>query len=423
MRVALFTDTLFDVNGVSRFILNVAETALAAGRELHVLTSTRFPCPPGLRGDHPTIHNIPPRLATRMPGYANLDVVWPPRRALLDLAERLRPDAVHVSTPGPVGALGRRYALRHGLPLLGTYHTDFPAYVDHLFDDAALTWVCTAAMRRFYRPFRTIFTRSADYADALVRLGIPRGRIVRLLPGIRTDTFHTRHRPADLAAFWRAYPGVDPRPDTTRVLYVGRVSVEKNLPMLTRIWKALAQRLPPGAAQLIVVGDGPYRARMEAELADTPGGRGGFLGFRHGPELSAIYAACDIFIFPSTTDTLGQVVMEAQSAGLPVLVTDRGGPAEVVRAEPGPDQTGYVLPATSITPWLETLLHLITNPAHRRALGAAAHRAIQPMSIRHSFDHFWSVHEAAISPPPRPTISITPAAESPSTPAVPTPTP
>lgn len=383
-RVCLFTDTLADVNGVSRFIRNVADQALARGVELHAITSTRLECP-----GRPNIHNPRPPLSRPMPGYPQLGLVVPPVRRLHELADRLRPDVVHVSTPGPVGLAGRRWARKRGVPLVGTYHTDFPAYIDHLFDDRALTWACGRVMRWFYRPFARIFTRSADYGAALERMGMARERIVRLLPGIDTDTFDPRFRD-NSGAVWTACPGV--RPASVKVLYVGRVSVEKNLPMLTRVWPAVesgARRLGLDA-QLLIVGDGPYRERMHAEL-DAAGADARFLGFRHGPELSAIYASSDVFVFPSTTDTLGQAVMEAQSAGLPVLVTDRGGPAEVV----DDGRTGFVLTADpgASDRWVRTLLGLIQSPDLRRSMGRAAHEKVRPMSIAHSFTHFWNVHE------------------------------
>jgi glycosyltransferase involved in cell wall biosynthesis len=382
MRVCLFTDTLGDVNGVSRFIRNVADQAAGSGRDLTVITSTRMTCP-----RQPNIVNVPPPYARAMPGYPNLEVVLPPTGGLIAEARRRRPDVIHVSTPGPVGRAGVLAARRMGVPLIGTYHTDFPAYVEHLFQDAVCTWLCTKVMSRFYRPFSKLFTRSLDYADAMERLGVRRGDIVKLLPGIDTDTFHTRHRPSDVDAFWRRYPGVDPA--AVKVLYVGRVSVEKNLPYLARVWKA-TRSLIHDRAQLIVIGDGPYRRPMEIDLA----GRGGvFLGFRHGVELSQLYAASDLFAFPSTTDTLGQVVMEAQSAGLPVIVTDQGGPSEVVVRDPEPAATGFVLSADDAQGWARTIARLVTDPGLRATMGAAAHALIQPMSIRHSFEHFWSVHE------------------------------
>lgn len=382
MRVCLFTDTLGDVNGVSRFIRNVADQALAGGRDLTVITSTRIACP-----DRPNIVNVRPPYARTMPGYEHLEVVLPPTGGLIEAARRRRPDVIHVSTPGPVGFAGVRAAKRLGVPLVGTYHTDFPAYVEHLFQDAVCTWICTRVMSRFYRPFSKLFTRSMDYAEAIERLGFPRANIVRLLPGIDVDTFHTRHRPRDVDAFWRGYPGVDPA--AVKVLYVGRVSVEKNLPYLARVWRA-ARALVHDKAQLIVIGDGPYRKPMEVELA----GHGAvFLGFRHGVELSRLYGASDLFAFPSTTDTLGQVVMEAQSAGLPVIVTDQGGPSEVVTPAPAPGATGFVLAADDARAWARTIAQLVGDGELRARMGGAAHAAIQPMSIRHSFEHFWSVHE------------------------------
>ncbi|MGE3108312.1 MAG: glycosyltransferase family 4 protein [Phycisphaerales bacterium] len=388
MRVCLFTDTLGDVNGVSRFIRNIAEQALTFGRSLHVITSTRFECPA-----QSNIVNIAPRYARAMPGYPQLELAIPPAGRLARLADSLAPDVVHVSTPGPVGALGRRFARRRGLPLLGTYHTDFPAYIDHLFADRTLTWVCDQSMRRFYRPFSRIFTRSADYAEALARLGIARERIVRLLPGIDTEVFHTRYRDPGV---WSGFPEIPA--GSVKALYVGRVSVEKNLPLLTRAWKLVASQWraspPEMRPHLVIVGDGPYRQTMQSELA----GLGAhFLGFRHGAELSTIYASADVFLFPSTTDTLGQVVMEAQSAGLAVCVTDQGGPKEVVNYEPGPEQSGFVLSAGNAAQWAQMINRIVEDGALRERLGAAGHRKIQPMSIRHSFEHFWRVHEEAAS--------------------------
>ena len=98
-----------------------------------------------------------------------------------------------------------------------------------------------------------------------------------------------------------------------------------------------------------------------------------------------------MFVFPSTTDTLGQVVMEAQSSGLPVIVSDQGGPKEVV----GHDRTGFVLSADDPDAWAEAIVGLAADPERRRRMGRAAHEAIAPMSIARSFDHFWESHERA----------------------------
>ena len=379
IRVSLFTDTIADVNGVCRFIQNVAQRAHESGRDLEVITSSRRQPP-----DLPNIYNFDPVFSSSIPRYESLDMALPPLMKILRHVDRHRPDVIHISTPGPVGLCGFLAAKIHKIPVLGVYHTDFPAYVDRLFDDHGLTSLCKSFMKGFYGPFSAIFTRSEDYVGSLVGLGLPRDRMVRLMPGFEADRFHVRHRDASV------WSGVGAGDRSVKVVYVGRVSVEKNMPFMTGVWKKLQKRLRRAGveAELIVIGDGPYREEMQAELRGE-GAR--FLGFRHGDELSRLYASGDVFVFPSTTDTLGQVVMESQGSGLPVLVSDKGGPKEVV--EDG--RTGFVLPVDEEGPWVETLERLITDDAMRASMGAAAHESMQQYGLEHSFEHFWQVHTDA----------------------------
>lgn len=385
MRVLLFTDTLGDINGVSRFIRTVAEHAERGGRELHVITSTAFDTPDGVN-----IHNFRPRMSMAMPRYEQIGLVLPPVMAMLRFARRFEPDVVHISTPGPIGATGLLAARRLGVPVLGVYHTDFPAYLDHLFDDRALTWIAGRAMRRFYKNFTRIFTRSDEYAQSLVALGLVAERIVRLRPGIETAQFQPALRDEGIwARLDRESSGTAGRldRDSVKVLSVGRVSVEKNLPLLARAWLGVRRRLQDRGvvADLVVVGDGPYRGAMEEQLA---GEDAHFLGFRQGEELSAIYASSDLFVFPSTTDTLGQVVMEAQASGLAVLVSDQGGPKEMVR----PGETGLVLAGSDVRAWEDAIVNLVQDAAQRKAMGEQGAQAMVQYDISHSFDHFWEVH-------------------------------
>jgi glycosyltransferase involved in cell wall biosynthesis len=380
MRVSLFTDTLGDVNGVSRFIGDVAQRARATGRDLQVITSTKMQVPPA-----ENIFNFEPVYSTAMPRYQNLEVVLPPLIPMLRHLDKHQPDCIHISTPGPVGLVGFIAAKMLKVPVLGVYHTDFPSYIDNLFEDRAFTVACEKFMRFFYKPFWAIFTRSEDYVDALGRLGLPRERCCALMPGFEHGSFHPRFRHTGI---WEQHPAIDP--ESTKVLYVGRVSVEKNLPFLTGVWKQTQHRLKEQGlnAELIVVGDGPYRERMTQELRRE---RVHFLGFRRGEELSRLYASSDMFVFPSVTDTLGQVVMESQGSGLPVLVTDQGGPKEVV--EDG--STGYVLPVTNVNAWVERIVGLVADPERRRRMGVAAHMSMQKYSLANSFEHFWEVHTRA----------------------------
>ncbi len=379
MRVSLFTDTIADVNGVCRFIHNVAERAHSSGRDLQVIASTKLRCP-----DLPNIYNFDPVFATKLPKYENLDLCLPPLMRILRHIDKHQPDVIHISTPGPVGCVGFLAAKMLRIPVLGVYHTDFPAYIDRLFDDSGLTRLSESFMRGFYKPFTAIFTRSEDYVQSLASLGLDRERIVSLMPGFDTKEFNPGF--AD-RTIWKRF-GV--RAESVKVLYVGRVSVEKNLPLMVDIWTMVQDscRARGLDAELIVVGDGPYRETMARKLL---GQNVHFLGFRHGEELSTLYASSDMFVFPSTTDTLGQVVMESQGSALPVLVTDVGGPKEVVDHE----LTGFVLSPKAAQEWADRLVTLISDERLRRRMGAAAYERMQRFSLVHSFEHFWQVHTKA----------------------------
>jgi glycosyltransferase involved in cell wall biosynthesis len=377
MRVLLFTDTLADVNGVARFIGDAATEADRTGRALTVFTST-----PGKVPGLTNVRNFRPAASMAMPAYPQLSLAAPPVMEMLRAAQEFSPDVVHVSTPGPVGTVGRWFARRRGLPLAGVYHTDFPEYVQRIIGKESLTDVCSATMAWFYRPFRAVFTRSEEYASAVRGLGIPEERIARLKPGIDLRKFGADRR--DAGIWERLGCGAA----DVRMLYVGRVSVEKGLPLVTGVWAEARRMMAERGvrAGLAVVGDGPYRGVMQRELA----GEGvDFLGFRHGEELAALYASADVFVFPSATDTLGQVVLEAQASGVPVLVTDVGGPRGVVKD----GETAMVLPATDAGAWREAMVALGVDEARRARMGEAAGAWGRGFGFPASFADFWAAHE------------------------------
>lgn len=382
-RVLKFTDTLADVNGVCRFIQNTAQTAHDTAHDLCVYTSTRLKMP-----DVDGVRNFTPIYARAMPGYETLEVALPPAFEMFRAAEEFAPDVVHISTPGPVGTVGFLAARLMRKPIVGVYHTDFPAYIDELFDNTLCSALCRGHMRFFYRRFKYVFSRSADYAERLVDLGVRRDKLVRLRAGFDDTKFdHTLRDPN----IWNGY-GL--KRDSIKAVFCGRVSTEKNLPMLVRMWPTIRDRVHAQGRdiELIIIGDGPYRAEMQQRLGEQGAH---FLGFRHGVELATLYASCDFFIFPSTTDTLGQVVMESQGSGLPVIVTDQGGPKEIVHDQHHQAPTAFVLPHDDEPEWIETIVTLACDDDLRNRLGRNGIELMKSHTFAASFEHYWSVHESA----------------------------
>lgn len=375
MKVGLFTDTLDDINGVARFIRDMGEQARK--RNLHFVIHT---CTSAPRFELPNRRNFQPMLGGRLPLYPELELNLPPVAEILDWVDRQQFDAIHISTPGAMGICGWLAGRTLGIPLLGTYHTDFPAYVDRLSGDRWLVAATTLYMRWFYRAMTTVFSRSREYRQSLTRLGVDERRLTTTLPCINTEKFNVRHR--DLSVFDRL--GVrEPR----RLLYCGRMSREKNLALLVEAVKLLFAARSDTA--LILAGDGPYMKEMRAALAGLPVY---FLGYQNDQQLGPLYAGCDLFVFPSRTDTLGQVVMEAQSSGLPVIVSDEGGPKEI--CEDG--VSGTVVRGEDPQRWCQAINELLDDEPQRLRMCAAAPGRISRFSLDRTFEAFWQEHLDAV---------------------------
>ena len=378
LKVGLFTDTLDDVNGVARFVRDMAEQARRQNRSLVVHTSTPAPA-----FDLPNRKNFAPLLTKPMPLYPELKLNLPPVLEVLEWADRQQFDAVHVSTPGPMGLCGWLVSKMLRVPMLGTYHTDFPAYLDHLTRDHRVTNGCTAYMRWLYGQMPAVFSRSKSYVFSLRDLGIADEKLLTLPPAIDTDTFTPERRDPNV---WAEHRVAEP----CRLLYCGRVSVEKNVPLLVEVFKRLCATRRDTA--LVVAGDGPYLAAMRDALRGLPAY---FLGYCNDRQLGPLYAGADLFVFPSRTDTLGQVVMEAQACGLPAVVSNEGGPKETV----ADGQTGLVMTSTDPARWAAVIDELLGDDLRRQRMAKAAPQRVARFALANTFDAFWSAHVAAAAEP------------------------
>lgn len=383
MKVGLFTDTFDEINGVGRFLRDVSHQAQLSERNLIIHTCGQDPKSTSL-----TRKNFQPLLSRPLPYYSDLNLNLPPLLEVLEWADRQQFDAIHVSTPGPMGLCGWIVSKMLRVPILATYHTDFPAYVDRLTHDHRITNGTIEYMKWFYGQAETVFARSSSYFFNLRDLGVSESKLQRIPAGTNLKTFH-RHAANDrLAGQFK---------EQHKLLYCGRVSTEKNLPLLVDAFKLLYQTRSDIA--LIVAGEGPYLAEMKRQLAGLPAY---FPGHQNDEPLAALYSGCDLFVFPSRTDTLGQAVMEAQACGLPALVSNEGGPKETVEH----NLTGLVLSGNSATSWVSAILDLLNDPPRRQRMSLAAAEKMKRQSIADSFDSFWQQHLSVVEPAPADEIEV-----------------
>ncbi|SEQ35614.1 Glycosyltransferase involved in cell wall bisynthesis [Faunimonas pinastri] len=281
MRLTIVTDAWFpQVNGVVHSLNRITTVLRGQGDEVSVVAPDRFrtvPCP-----TYPDIR---------------LSLVGPGRIARVIDAEK--PDHVHIATEGPLGMLARRHCLKTGIGFTTSYHTRFPEYVSARFP-LPESWAY-AVVRRFHNSGLGCMVATPSLEAELTARGFR--HLMRWSRGVDADLFHPRPE-ANLDL---------PRPI---FLNVGRVAVEKNL-------EAFCALNLPGSR--VVVGDGPARAGLQARFPDVH-----FLGMMKGEALAQAYASADVFVFPSRTDTFGNVLLEALSSGLPVAAFPVTGPRDVI---------------------------------------------------------------------------------------------
>ncbi|GAB6113637.1 glycosyltransferase [Desulfomicrobium salsuginis] len=368
--MAHFTDTFEDVNGVSWTIRQQLELARENGKGMTVITC-------GQGQDGPGLKTFGPTGTFAAPEYPELSVAYPPFLAMLEHCLELDPALILAATPGPVGlaALGISRILQ--IPIHGTYHTAFPQYVGSLTGDAGLEDMTRRYMSWFYRQMDTVYAPSRAIALELEALGVAPGAI-RVYPrGVDTARFD----PAKRNGFYRPWNGAD----AFKLLYVGRVSREKDLDVLAAAFRQAQDLLDGQDVRLVIVGDGPYREEMERELAGLPAI---FTGMLHGESLAAAYASADLFVFPSTTDTFGNVVLEAQASGLPVIVSDKGGPMENIET----GETGLVVPGRDAGALARAMAELCADRTRLKAMGLSARAFAESRSFDSAFMTMWEMY-------------------------------
>jgi glycosyltransferase involved in cell wall biosynthesis len=351
MRVGVFTDNDFSkVNGVTTTLRAVLRH-LPADIAARVYTADDAGCDDA---DYLSL----PAPGIGIPFYPEMRMHWPRFGAFLARARADRLDLIHYTTPGPVGLAARYVGWRMGIPMVGSFHTLLAEYATVLSGSRRLGQAMRVYQRWAYGCCGTVLAPSDATRRLLVEAGFAPDRLRVWARGVDTDAFTPDRRSPARRAAWGARHGVPV------VAYVGRLSREKGLddmPALSRWLRAQGQ-----PHRLLFVGDGPMRAELEAACPEAI-----FAGKVPHDEVPSLLASADVFYFPSRTDTFGNVVLEAQACGVPVVVTDAGGPREVVVH----GETGLVCGPSGRFTLALALELLLRDHARRIQMGIAARRA------------------------------------------------
>lgn len=355
-KLVLVTDTFFEINGVARTIKRMIAEA-----ERRDIDFTVFTC----LADHEVeevmadqvirdyvdrgrLKIMPSIVNLDLPEYRGLQIRVPPFLEMLRWLQLEGFTKMQISTPGTIGGAGLLAAKLLQIETSATYHTSFPEYVEDYTRDISLEALTWKYMILFYHSVDEVVVPSKFIARLLHERGLRNRKLLILDRWVDTERFSPQRRSR---TFWSRF-GVADEERKTKFIYVGRVGLEKNLDAMAEAFDRLCDEHDD--AHLIVVGDGPYRKALAERMKDRPCT---FTGFLEGDDLLTAFASADVKLFPSTTDTWGNAPLEAQSSGLPVIVSDRGGPQELMLD----GVTGFVVPGRAIDELYEAMKKLMAT--------------------------------------------------------------
>ena len=361
-KVAHLSDTYYEINGVAKSLQQMTLQAKRLGLNYTFLTCADRE---SLLGEKV----FKPVQVYDLPEYPEMKLACPPVLDVIDYCFREDFTHIHSATPGPVGLAGMLVAKLLNRPFYTTYHTALPQYATHITGDQSLESFIWIYLRWFYNQADVVLTPSQAFRDELVFNGIAPHK-VRVMPhGVDTERFTPRDWSRNGATY--------------KLLYVGRVSKEKNLDVLAEALRSMGR----DDVKLTIVGDGPYRTELMQHMADL---NVDFPGYLEGDSLVQAYRDADLFVFPSTTDTFGCVILEAHACAVPTIVTDVGGPRDIVV----PGETGLVVPARDVAA-LQCGIESLLDRDRLQAMGLRARDGVEARGQDRAFLEYWKCYDRA----------------------------
>ena len=348
LHITLITETFApEINGVANTLGRLCDGLRSRGHRVE-LVRPRQSCDAGMAADDLMLCRGWP-----IPGYPGLQWGQSSMHKLLRRWQRQRPDVLYIATEGPLGLSALRAARRLGIAVVSGFHTNFAQYTQQ-YGMGFMNRLLTHYLRWFHNRSKVTLVPSVSQKVALERRGFE--RIELLSRGVDSSLFTPSRRSQTLREAWGLRTG------DIAVLHVGRLAPEKNLFLLKSSFEALRSKYPQRQLKLIIVGDGPQRTALQQQLPDAI-----FCGTQRGEVLAEHYASGDVFLFPSLTETFGNVVLEALASGLGVVAYDEAAAGQHIRhghngalAMPG-DEAAFIDAACWLLEDRETLRRVRLN--------------------------------------------------------------
>ena len=382
-RIAYITETYPpDINGVAMTVAKTVESLRGRGHELQLIRPRNASDPAG-RGPDP-LHEFLVRGAP-IPLYKQLKLGLPAKRALVQLWSRRRPDLVHIATEGPLGWSALQAARKLKLPVCTDFRTNFHAYSQYY----GLGWLKGAIfsyMKKFHNMAQRTMVPTLETFEQLKSMGFERLQVVAR--GVDTELYSPHRRNIALRTQWGASP------NTLVMLSVGRLAAEKNLDVVVESYRRIQSVVAD--CKLVFVGDGPYRAALQAQCPEAV-----FAGFRTGTDLAEHYASADLFLFPSLTETFGNVTLEAMASGVPVVAFEHAAAKELITNQ----QHGLLAPAGQTREFIAQAMVVAANAPLRQLMQSQVRNRAMEMGWVAIMEKLESVYSSLIDmPEPEPGI-------------------
>ena len=358
MKICLVTETFPpEINGVSMTLSRLVTGLVRCGHHLHVIRPRQFKTDGRGNGQvysQDLVRGIP------IPGYDVLKMGLAGFNQLKRNWKTFTPDIIHIATEGPLGIQALFSALHHKIPVVSSFHTNFHAYGKH-YNLGLLTDIGLAGLKFFHNKTRLTLVPSEDLRETLRETGFKNLKIMGR--GVDTKLFSPGKRDPSLRQSW----GV--RDNDPVMIYVGRIAGEKNIPLAVKAYEILKHIRPE--LKFVLVGDGPERSAIEKIHPEFI-----FTGMKKEEELARHYASGDFFLFPSTTETFGNVVTEAMASGLVVLAYDYASPREYIRQ----GENGWLAPFDDSEAFLQQAKRLIQRREQWPDMRKSARKTAETLS-------------------------------------------